>query len=99
MTPLEYYQRAIFQKKIRADARQLPVIEKLTEIAIALEKKNKKTGWWRKKKPVTGLYLWGKVGIGKTYLMDCFYHTVTAPKLREHFHAFMQQVHQSLHTV
>lgn len=46
---------------------------------------------------VTGLYMWGGVGRGKTYLMDLFYDTLpTERKLRLHFHRFMRRVHQEL---
>ncbi|MGL6261625.1 cell division protein ZapE [Vibrio sp. WXL103] len=44
-----------------------------------------------------GLYLWGGVGRGKTYLMDTFFHALTNPnKLRVHFHRFMYRVHDDL---
>ncbi len=47
--------------------------------------------------PVKGLYLWGGVGRGKTYLMDMFYECVPGPgKLRMHFHRFMYRVHADL---
>ena len=47
--------------------------------------------------PETGLYLWGGVGRGKTYLVDAFYDCVPFErKLRVHFHRFMQRVHQEL---
>jgi cell division protein ZapE len=44
-----------------------------------------------------GLYLWGDVGRGKTYLMDLFYGCLPPKgKLRLHFHRFMARVHQEL---
>ena len=47
--------------------------------------------------PVTGLYFWGGVGRGKTYLVDTFYHSLPIErKMRIHFHRFMYQVHQQL---
>ncbi len=47
--------------------------------------------------PVTGLYLWGGVGRGKTYLMDLFYESLSfRRKMRSHFNHFMQRVHQEL---
>ncbi|MEC5342509.1 cell division protein ZapE [Brenneria populi] len=47
--------------------------------------------------PVQGLYLWGGVGRGKTWLMDLFFHSLpTQRKLRLHFHRFMLRVHEEL---
>jgi cell division protein ZapE len=48
--------------------------------------------------PITkGLYLWGDVGRGKTYLMDLFYDCLPDEgKLRLHFHRFMARIHQAL---
>jgi len=52
------------------------------------------------RKPVRGLYLWGGVGRGKTYLIDAFYSTLPLrEKLRMHFHRFMQHVHRELSTL
>lgn len=46
---------------------------------------------------VKGLYLWGGVGRGKTYLMDTFYNCLPGKrKLRIHFHRFMRRVHKDL---
>lgn len=43
-----------------------------------------------------GVYLWGPVGRGKTWLMDQFYQSLTVPALRMHFHHFMRWLHQEL---
>ncbi|MEQ1974315.1 cell division protein ZapE [Xenorhabdus sp. SGI240] len=48
-------------------------------------------------RPVQGLYMWGGVGRGKTWLMDMFYQSLpTERKLRLHFHRFMLRVHEEL---
>ncbi|EFE96442.1 cell division protein ZapE [Serratia odorifera] len=47
--------------------------------------------------PVQGLYMWGGVGRGKTWLMDMFFHSLPGDrKLRLHFHRFMLRVHEEL---
>ncbi|MGR9090519.1 MAG: cell division protein ZapE [Gammaproteobacteria bacterium] len=47
--------------------------------------------------PIRGLYLWGRVGRGKTYIVDTFYDCVRDDrKLRIHFHSFMRRVHGEL---
>jgi cell division protein ZapE len=50
-----------------------------------------------KPKPPLGLYFWGGVGRGKTYLMDTFYDLLPSKrKMRVHFHRFMLRVHDEL---
>src|SRR5699024_11322970 len=43
-----------------------------------------------------GVYLWGPVGRGKTWLMDSFYSSLSVPARRQHFHHFMAWLHQRL---
>ncbi len=69
-----------------AEPVQLPPHLKLAKLI-----KKQKTG------PIKGLYFWGGVGRGKTYLVDTFYDSLPfEQKVRTHFHRFMQRVHQEL---
>jgi cell division protein ZapE len=53
--------------------------------------------WRRPRRAVRGVYLWGPVGRGKTWLMDLFYDSVRLRgKQRSHFHHFMRDVHHLL---
>lgn len=83
------------------DSLQLKAIELLQEITSNINNSFQKQQSWRmfKKKPLTvkGLYMWGGVGRGKTFIMDLFYKQLnTTRKKRLHFNHFMQQVHRSL---
>ncbi|MHA6309934.1 cell division protein ZapE [Pantoea sp. USHLN298] len=47
--------------------------------------------------PLRGLYMWGGVGRGKTWVMDLFFQSIPGErKLRLHFHRFMLRVHEEL---
>ena len=47
-----------------------------------------------------GVYLWGGVGCGKTFMMDLFYESLPVQKKRRvHFNNFMIDVHKRLHRI
>lgn len=101
MTPLEYYFSQCKQGIIVEDAQQLAVLQTLQKIyknlIVEYQRRSRPFAVFRQPRLVHGLYLWGGVGIGKTYLMDSFYDClVFTKKMRVHFHQFMQNVHNAL---
>lgn len=96
-SPLERYQRDLKRKGFVADAAQQRAVEHLQRLHEELSKPRPKLRFSLRRprpEPVQGLYLWGGVGRGKTYLMDCFFETLPLRrKLRTHFHRFMLDVH------
>ncbi|SFF47827.1 cell division protein ZapE [Fontimonas thermophila] len=80
------------------DAAQARAVEALQRIydALAASPPRRRFGLGpRRWTPVRGLYLWGGVGRGKTYLMDAFCESLPAQtRLRTHFHRFMLDVHE-----
>lgn len=51
----------------------------------------------RHRNPIPGLYLWGGVGRGKTFLMDWFFDSLPLDhKRRLHFHHFMRGIHDAM---
>ena len=79
------------------DAQQKQVAEKLATLLAKLRsKKPSILARLFRAVPVVpkGLYIWGRVGRGKTMLMDQFFaEAPNLPKRRVHFHGFMQEVH------
>jgi len=94
------YQLSLQQPGFSPDAAQAAVVDYLQELSEALTSHTARawfSRWWQNQHTPKGLYLWGTVGSGKTYLMDLFYHHLPfTEKWRIHYHAFMQQVQQQL---
>ncbi|WP_333607130.1 cell division protein ZapE [Arsukibacterium sp.] len=105
MTPIEKYQQDLQRADFHFDAAQQQAVVHLQRLFDEFVQKVPATPslWQRlrlKKQsstPLLGLYFWGGVGRGKTYLVDTFYECLpTQRKLRIHFHRFMHRVHQEL---
>lgn len=103
MSLLAAYQQAISQQAIVADAEQQIVVHSLEIISQQLIRQQQQTRWkriqtkLRKSQKIKGLYIWGGVGIGKTYLLDLFFRELPfTQKLRKHFHEFMRYIHRQL---
>lgn len=93
------YQSEVATGEITADPLQLEALAELQIILDALGKARLLPRIFHRSapKPVKGLYLYGGVGIGKTYLMDLFFDALPLKnKLRLHSHQFMQTVHHLL---
>ncbi|ABM01275.1 cell division protein ZapE [Shewanella amazonensis] len=106
LTPWQHYQQDLLKEGFSHDPAQeqaVKALQKVYEELIAsapaaglFGRLGSKLGFG-KKRHVRGLYLWGGVGRGKTYLMDTFYEALPFDaKLRAHFHRFMHQVHLDL---
>lgn len=114
MTPLEAYRASLASDSFQPDPAQETAVHHLQQVYDALlaphgpaktepesliarlrglvEKEDRTC--------VRGLYIWGGVGRGKTWLMDAFHTALPLEeKRREHFHSFMQYVHAQLKTL
>ncbi|MDC6382751.1 cell division protein ZapE [Pseudomonas graminis] len=89
LSPLEAWQQAVDAQGFQPDEAQRNAALHLQACWQALND-GKRGG------AVKGVYLWGPVGRGKTWLMDRFYDSLQVPARRQHFHHFMRWVHQRL---
>jgi len=102
-TPSQAYALGARRGQWHDDPTQHPALAQLDRIHLALLQDPHET-WldrlsslWSKPDPVTGLYYWGGVGRGKTFLVDMFYDGLPEQKkYRTHFHRFMRSVHERL---
>lgn len=97
MTLMVEYDAAIARGEINDDSLQREILTHMERLANDLNKAN--SSWFSRvyKPQIKGLYIYGPVGAGKTYLVDLFYEQVAEPKkARFHFHHFMQQIDAQL---
>ena len=104
--PIADYRRRVDSDEIARDAAQEFAVAALQRAHDELIAAGAPPRGWRRRlcrltgqmpRPSRGVYLWGSVGRGKTFLMDLFYDCLPfEDKLRQHFHRFMGSVHHSL---
>lgn len=109
MTPLERYRKDLERDDFSYDAAQemaVKHLQRLYDDLVAAHQAEQKASAisrmlkglsGKKPLPQKGIYFWGGVGRGKTYLVDTFFDALPFDKkIRTHFHRFMQRVHNHL---
>ncbi|WP_105103183.1 cell division protein ZapE [Microbulbifer pacificus] len=110
LTPMARYQRDLQRPDFVADPAQKAAVAELQDLYERLMAAGgREQGVFgrlrrlfraRERRPETGVYFWGGVGRGKTYLMDAFFEALPfEQKQRTHFHRFMRDVHRQLKTL
>lgn len=96
------YERLLTEHGYMADEAQRRAVERLQLLQdeLAAFRRARANKFWRlvsPPKPPRGVWLWGGVGRGKSFLMDCFFDTAPiVRKTRVHFHEFMRSTHREL---
>ena len=103
------YEAALVRHGYRPDTAQQYAVARLSDLAVRLRGAENRSqagffGRWRTQAGrrggsaagERGVYLWGGVGRGKTFLMDLFHAHVGVPTRREHFHRLMKDLHARL---
>ena len=104
MSVTEQYQQLIELNKLKPDNEQYKAALALDDLSRKLMCAQKPkpilfkiNNLFTKHEPIQGLYFHGRVGRGKTMLMDLFYQQLKIKRKRRiHFHHFMENVHQQL---
>jgi cell division protein ZapE len=113
LSPLDKYNQDLTRDDFLYDEAQENAVKNLQRLYEDLQNKplpvkgfKKVLNRWKRivsqseTKTIQGLYFWGGVGRGKTYLVDTFYDCLPFEnKMRVHFHRFMHRVHQELKTL
>ncbi len=100
--PSQRYAAGVARGDWLDDPAQHPALRELDRIHAALLDPATAGGWLgrlfgQRPQAPRGLYLWGGVGRGKTFLIDLFFEGLPlAEKRRTHFHRFMRSVHERL---
>lgn len=102
MNVQEFYQDAIDRRGFKLDGAQQRAVARLQQaydewVFYKGKRANRLTRLISKPEIPKGVYMWGGVGRGKSFLMDSFFSVVpVVRKIRLHFHEFMRDVHGQL---
>jgi cell division protein ZapE len=102
MNVIEYYELELKKRHYQSDAAQLAAVARLQRcfdewVSYKARRSNAIRKMLIHPDLPQGIYLWGGVGRGKSFLMDTFYAVVpVSRKVRLHFHEFMRGVHRQL---
>ena len=96
------YEQHLSERSYQADEAQLNAVAALERCATDWaaykgKRSNPLKKWLDRSSLPRGVYMFGGVGRGKSFLMDCFFQAVPIErKTRLHFHEFMREVHRQL---
>ena len=102
MNVRQAYEAELVARGYQSDPAQLRAVEELERcatdwVAFKLQRSNAFKKLIHHPDTPRGVYMYGGVGRGKSFLMDCFYNAVPIRrKTRLHFHEFMREVHREL---
>ncbi len=102
MNVQQFYEHALAERHFQADDAQRRAVDRLQRcyddwVAYRSQRSNSFKRLINRPDVPRGIYLWGGVGRGKSFLMDSFYSVVpVVRKTRVHFHEFMRDVHRQL---
>lgn len=101
LSPADRYAQALSSGQFMPDEAQAIAVQELNRVWVELNQRFKASKKafrrFRRQTSPQGVYMWGGVGRGKTWLMDQFYDSISfRRKTRMHFHHFMQHVHKQL---
>jgi cell division protein ZapE len=105
MNVRQYYENALRERGYKSDSAQQAAVDRLQVyydqwVQFRQKRSNPLKKILHRPQVPRGVYLWGGVGRGKSFLMDSFYATVpVVRKTRLHFHEFMRGIHRQLEEV
>jgi cell division protein ZapE len=95
-SPMQVYQARLDRHEVTYDELQQPALLELERVFQQLIQRTNRPSE-KPRTQIKGVYMWGDVGRGKTFLMDLFYECLPqGVGLRLHFHHFMARLHREL---